>query len=184
MAIIAKEPEGNFEQIEAGICQAVCAEVLDLGLRSCNTFDAKGVINGQTDKPKLCIIWELADSRDDGRRFIFSKEYVNSLHEKATLRKDLNAWRGVPFTKEELKGFDVEKVIGANCMLNIEAYEKKGGGEGRKVASVGKLMKGLDKIELSTDYIRPKFINDIIHNSNVDASHPAEQYVDESGLPF
>ena len=186
MAIIAKEPENNFEQIETGTYQAVCAELLDLGLRETNTFDKAGVINGTTDKPKICVIWELTETREDGKRFVFSKEYVNSLHEKATLRKDLNSWRGVPFTAEELKGFDLEKVIGTNCMLTIEAYAKKSGGEGRKVASVGKLMRGLEKVFTSDEYKRPKFVDDILRAQHVDTTgeeqHSSASPADD--LPF
>ena len=181
MAIIAKEPEGNFEQIETGTYQAVCAEVIDLGMRETQSFSESNPAT--VLKHKITIVWELNEQKTDGKRFVFSKEYVLSLHEKATLRKDLDAWRGVPFTADELKGFDVEKVIGANCMLTVSAYERKNGGEGRKITAVSKTMKGLAKIELSTDYLRPKFINDII-NGTSDAPHPAEQYVDESGLPF
>ena len=181
MAIIAKEPEGNFEQIETGTYQAVCAEVIDLGMREQKSFsesDPSTVL-----KHKITIVWELNEQKSDGKKFVFSKEYSLTLHEKATLRKDLDAWRGIAFTAEQLQGFDVENVIGANCMITISAYDRKGIGDGRKITAVSKTMKGLAKIELSTDYLRPKFINDII-NGTSDAPHPAEQYVDESGLPF
>jgi hypothetical protein len=179
MAIIAKEPENNYEQIEAGTYQAVCVEVLDLGLRESNTFDKSGVINGTTDKPKVCFIWELTELREDGKRFVFSKEYVNSLHEKATLRKDLNQWRGTPFTAEELKGFDLEKCVNTNCMVSIEAYKKQSGGEGRKVSSIGKLVKGLEKMSASDAYVRPKFIDTILkaqHHDDGEAYPPSDSW--------
>ena len=186
MAIIAKEPENNYKQIDAGTYQAVCVELLDIGLRESNTFDKAGVINGTTEKAKICIVWELTETREDGKRFVFCKEYVNSLHEKATLRKDLNSWRGVPFSAEELKGFDLEKVINTNCMVNIEAYKKQSGGEGRKIASVGKLMKGLEKIQASETYQRPKFIDDILRAQHIDnvgiEGHSEENPSDN--LPF
>jgi len=178
MPIIAKEPEGNFEQIETGTYQAVCAEVIDLGERETQSFDKDNPAT--VLKHKVSIVWELNEARKtDGKRFVFCKEYVLSLHGKASLRKDLDAWRGVPFTADELKGFDVEKVTGANCMLTISAYDRKDGREGRKVSGVSKAMKGLARIELSNDYLRPKFINDILNGKDEhgDDSFPTEENI-------
>ena len=160
MAIIVSAPEGegNYTPIETGTYQAVCAEVVDVGLRECKAFDG-----GEPKmKHKIIVVWELNETRDDGKRFIFSREYVASLHEKSSLRKDLDAWRGVPFTSEELKGFDVEKVVGANCMLTISAYEKQNGNEGRKVTGVSKCMKGLVLMSKSEQYDRPRYINELL----------------------
>jgi len=177
MAIIVKEPESNsnFQPIETGTYQAVCAEVIDMGLRESNTFDKAGVINGTTEKQKVSIVWELSEVRDDGKRYTFSKEYNSSLHEKATLRKDLDAWRGVAFTAEELQGFDLERVIGANCMVTISAYAKRDGSEGRKITGVSKLMKGLEKMDVSAEYERPRWINEALGNV---------QTLGEDGLTF
>lgn len=55
-----------------------------------------------------------------------SKSYTVSLHEKATLRKELAAWRGKDFTDEEARGFDVSKLIGAYCMVNVTSSETNG----------------------------------------------------------
>ena len=177
MAIVVKEPESNsnFTPIETGTYQSVCAEVIDMGMRESNTFDKKGVINGTTEKQKVSIVWELSEVRDDGKRYTFSKEYTSSLHEKAGLRKDLDSWRGVPFTPEELQGFDLERVVGANCMITISAYAKQNGHEGRKITGVSKLMKGLEKMDVSAEYERPKWINEAL--GNVAATG-------EDGLPF
>ncbi|MHA1379626.1 MAG: hypothetical protein ACTSRG_14730 [Candidatus Helarchaeota archaeon] len=42
-----------------------------------------------------------------------------SLHAKATMRKFLESWRGKKFTKEELEGFDLQKILGKPCQLQI-----------------------------------------------------------------
>ena len=55
-----------------------------------------------------------------------SKSYTVSLHEKAGLRKDLAAWRGRDFSEEEAKAFDVSKLIGAYCMVNVTTSEANG----------------------------------------------------------
>ena len=173
MAIIVKEPESNsnFTPIETGTYQAVCAEVIDMGMREQKSFDDESV----KMVPKIMIIWELSEVRDDQKRYIFSKEYKSSLHEKSGLRKDLDSWRGVPFTPEELQGFDLERVVGANCMITISAYAKQNGHEGRKITGVSKLMKGLEKMDVSAEYERPKWINEALGNG---------AGIGEDGLPF
>jgi len=40
--------------------------------------------------------------------------------------RDLAAWRGKDFTDEEAKGFDVSKLIGAYCMVNVTIGETNG----------------------------------------------------------
>jgi hypothetical protein len=91
-------------------------------------------------------VWELAEKMKDGRPFMLSKSYTLSLHEKASLRKDLESWRGKAFTEAELTGFDLEKLITVNCLLNVAAYKKKNGSEGRKIASISPMMKGMNPI--------------------------------------
>ena len=66
-----------------------------------------------------------------------------SLGEKANLRKFLESWRGRKFTSEELKGFGIEKLLGANCVLNIVHTDR---GYDR-IASVMPLMRGVTKLQ-------------------------------------
>ena len=177
MAIIVREPEGtSYPMIETGTYQGVCVEVIDMGMREQKAFESDEV----KMVPKVCIVWELSEHREDGKPFVFSKEYKSSLHEKAGLRKDLDAWRGQAFTAEELKGFDLEKVIGANCMVTISAYAKQNGHEGRKITGVSKLMKGLEKLTKSEQYERPKFINEVLGI----ATHDNDALPFDDGLAF
>ena len=60
-----------------------------------------------------------------------------SLHERAALRKFLEAWRGRPFTPEELKGFDLTKLLGQPCLLGIVHQER----EGKTFAGISSCMK-------------------------------------------
>jgi hypothetical protein len=50
-----------------------------------------------------------------------------SLNEKANLRKTLHAWRGRDFTPEELKAFNMGKLVGAPALLNVVHEEGKNG---------------------------------------------------------
>ena len=147
MAIIAKNSGGDFINAPAGTHQAVCIDVVDLGI-------VKTEWQGKTkEQHKIRIVWQLNESMPDGRPFISSRRYTLSLSEMSALRPDLEAWRGRPFTEQELEGFDVETVIGANCLLTI-VHEQKGGKTYSNVKSVAALVKGMPKIEPHSGYVR------------------------------
>jgi hypothetical protein len=108
-AVLTDNGTGDYENPETGLQQAVCSHVMDLGDQ--DTPFGK--------KRKIAMCFELAQKMRDGRPFMQSKIYTSSLNEKSTLRKDLESWRGKRFAEEELKGFDVERLIGVGCMLNL-----------------------------------------------------------------
>ena len=109
MPIFAKKPESTFQPCPEGLHHAVCVDVIDLGL-------VKGAFG---DKLKVRVVWQIEEVNDKTHRFTARKQYNLTLHEKATLRKDLEAWRGVKFSEEQLRGFDLEKLIGANCQIQV-----------------------------------------------------------------
>ena len=75
--------------------------------------------------------------------FIVSKEFTLSLHEKASLRKFLESWRGKGFTEQEAAHFDVSKLLGKPCMLNIIHKTKLDGNIRADISSVSPIPKGL-----------------------------------------
>ena len=165
MAIMVRDNGATYEQPEAGMHPAVCAKVFDLG----DQVGFQGKIQHQ-----IVILWELAErqSKGDfaGKRFKVTKKYTASLNEKANLRKDLDSWRGRPFTEEEAQGFDMENVVTINCLLNIAATKTKKGNTFMAVASVNPPMKGQEKLSVEdTDYI-PKFVKDILDKGTVQPS--------------
>ena len=104
----------DFAPAPEGTHEAWCIGVIDIGTQT-------GQHQGQpTSRHKVVVSWELPTAlMDNGKPFIVSKFYTTSLSEKATLRKDLESWRGRPFTKEELLGFDAKNIIGKPCLVNI-----------------------------------------------------------------
>lgn len=152
MAIIAKAGDGqNYAPAPEGTHQAVAVDVIDKGLMESN-FQGKKKLQHKID-----IAWQIDELRDDGKRFVLFKRYTLSLNEKATLRHDLESWRGRPFTRDEEMGFDVETVIGANCLINVQ--HKPGTKDPNKifsnVVSIMPLLKGMTKLT-ALDYVRPK----------------------------
>lgn len=111
MPIIAREPEGkNFTPAPEGIHVACCCDVVDLGLAD----------HGFGEKHYVEIRWQLEeDNPETHDRFVVRRRYTNSLSEKASLRKDLETWRGRKFTREELRGFDLEVLVGKACQVQV-----------------------------------------------------------------
>src|SRR6185295_11438565 len=105
---IPRPNETEFELAPAGTHMAVCYRVIDLGTQS-GTYMGK-----PKSQHKILVSWELPDEKmKDGRPFTIGQRYTWSMSEKATLRKHLEAWRGVPFTDADfgVDGFDVKNII-------------------------------------------------------------------------
>ncbi len=133
--------QGDFEQPPTGMIRAVCVFVNDIGTH------ISQFMGEQTIARKMIVSWELDEKMTKGeyagKPFMMNRFYTMSLAKKANLRKDLESWRGRPFTDEELKGFDVEKLIGANCYLNLmwnEANDKV------VIKTITQLPKGVERM--------------------------------------
>lgn len=122
----------STETTPAGTCAARCYQIVDLGHQTTSFEGEVKVV------PQVRITWELAELMEDGRPFSISREYTASFGPKANLRKMLEAWRGRPFTTEELNSFSLENVLGAPCMLSVIHKPSK---DGTKVyANVGSVV--------------------------------------------
>jgi hypothetical protein len=122
---------GNFKRVPAGVYIGLCYSLIDLG-----TQFSSGQY-GEKFQHKIRIGWELFGEDEQGNPLTIdvdgkempmtiSKSYTMSLGEKANLRKDLAAWRGKDFTDEEAKAFDISKLVGAYCMVNVTTSETNG----------------------------------------------------------
>lgn len=119
MSIIASESGGkrNFKPAPAGRQAGVCDQVVDLGVQDTDW--------GQ--KRQVYLRWQVPSARveleKDGETIdapsVIGSVFTLSLHPKATLRQILEDWRGRPFTKDELAGFDITTVINKPCYLHI-----------------------------------------------------------------
>lgn len=146
MSIIAKKPEGLGSRLitPAGTFQAVCYGVWDIGIQV-------KVFNGEEKRlHQVVISWEInkliddKDSEFNGKRYVISNTYTLSLHEKANLRKHLESWRGTPLTKEQEKAFDLESLIGGNCLINI-VHNVKGENTYANISSIMKTTDGMSE---------------------------------------
>ncbi len=141
--LIKKE---TMEGIENGVYQGVCVAVIDLGTQLNTYFNKK--------EKKMLIMWELPtllitfqkDGVDITMPRVISKQYTQSFAEKAILLKDLQSWRGRNFTAEELGGFEVNNLIGVNCMIQV-MNNTKDGKTYAKVANVLPLYQGVPEVK-------------------------------------
>ena len=111
MSIIASKPKSEFSTAPEGLHPAVCCDVVDLGTVKVGDYEPRHMVQ---------IRWMLEDTDPKtSRPYIVMQRYTLSLHEKSKLRPMLEAWRGKKFTAEELEGFDLEKLIGVNCQVQV-----------------------------------------------------------------
>lgn len=127
MSIVAKNSATQRELIPAGTHLARCYQMIEIGTVKENILGQEKILT------KVRIGWELPEERrifsdEKGEQpFVISKEYTLSMNEKANLRKDLESWRGKGFSEDEAKGFDITKLLGVPCMLNIIHRTSKDG---------------------------------------------------------
>jgi hypothetical protein len=121
MGLIAKDNGGggDFALAPAGNHVGRCVQLIDLGTLYSRYYDKWS--------HKVLLGWELPGegNGDKGPHIVF-KRFTLSLHENAQLRKDLESWRGRKFTRDELDGFDLRKVVGVPGLINVSHRESDG----------------------------------------------------------
>lgn len=144
MEIIATNNGGKaYEPVPAGNYVARCYSMIHIGTVPEEYLGEKKMLN------KVRITWELPTEtkvfkEENGEQpYVLSKEFTLSMHEKSTLRKWLESWRGKGFTQSESEHFDIAKLVGAPCMLNVIHKEKKDGNIRADISSVSAMPKGL-----------------------------------------
>ena len=145
---------GDFEIIDAGVYVAVCYCVVDTGTHENATWKKwfrKGIIGFEIPDERIEI--EKDGVKKDLPRVV-SREFTISLAETGYLRPFLESWRGKKFTFEEEAGFDISKLLGVNCQLNIiHETSKKNGKTYANIATAMPLAKGIPHREPENELI-------------------------------
>jgi hypothetical protein len=106
--------ESTFETVPPGSYEAICYRLVDAGTAE---EEYKGEVS---KKHKIYIFWEIPElTLSDGRPYSIFHGYTLSLNERSNLRRDLQAWRNKPFTEDELQEFDLTKLLGVTCKINV-----------------------------------------------------------------
>ena len=208
MEIIATNAGGgNFKIIPAGNHIARCYSMVHIGTLEEEYLGEKkwqNKIRLSFETPQETAIF----SEEKGEQpFSVSKEFTLSLHEKATLRKFLESWRGKGFTEEEATKFDVAKLLGVPCMVNVIHKQSAKGNTYAEISSISAMPKGItcpaqinptlgftiNAPDLTVFNSLPDFLKDKIKRSKEFASWqmptntetPSEpEKVEDDGLPF
>lgn len=123
MGLIASAPKQERFLIPADSYPARCFQLVDLGTHFNERFNKH--------ERKVRVVWELPSVlhkfKDDKEEpAAIGNDYSVSLAPKANLRADLEAWRGKPFTDQEVAGFDLRNIVGTACLVQVSHYEKSG----------------------------------------------------------
>ena len=147
--IIAKQTSSgsDFKLPPAGSFLARLYRIIDIGTQTTEWMGKRKM------QRKIIAMFELHGEDNDGnalqtaegKPLIVSKRYTLSLDEKATLRKDLEAWRGKAFTQEELDGFNLEVLLGKCCMVNV-THSTYDGKEYANIAGISQVPSALKKL--------------------------------------
>lgn len=141
--------QNDFELTPAGSHIAVCYRVVDLGTQ---LVEYKG---DRKYQHKIMISWELPNElmtkgENAGKPFSIHKRYTYSSSDKGNLKKDLESWRGRPFSKEDFGKFDIDVLVGKGCMIGIVHAE----GNGKTYANITSIM-NIPKGTVTPELINP-----------------------------
>ncbi len=143
MPIIASTTASTYAPCPAGNHLAICYQMVEIGTEVSDFQGQKKSLH------RVRLTWELPNERkifnpDKGEQpYSLSRDYTLSMHEKATLRKDLESWRGKAFNEDEAKSFDVTRLMGKPCLLNI-IHTEKDGKTFANIAGVAAIIKGME----------------------------------------
>lgn len=150
MPILVRKKKSEFDPAPEGLHAAVCADVWEPWTEERPAEWGGGIM----DKTRL--VWLIEDiNPKTNRQFEVSQIYTMSLHEKSNLCKHLEAWRGKKFTDEEKMGFDIEKLIGANCQLQV-IHKITDSGTYANVQAIVPPAKNAPKLHVPSGYLRKK----------------------------
>jgi hypothetical protein len=161
MIIAESKQTKTFDPVPSGNHVARCYSMIHIGTIEDEYQGEKKRLN------KVRITWELPNetkvfNAEKGEQpYSISKEYTLSMHEKATLRHDLESWRGKGFTEEEANSFDITKLLGKPCMLNVIHKTSKSGNQYSAISSISSIPKGM---------VAPEQVNDTFEFSYNDFS--------------
>jgi hypothetical protein len=180
MPIIAKAA-GDFKPAPEGLWPAVCVDVVDQGI-----VTPKNPLYKPNHRIQIRWILDAEPPLEDGRPHMAVASFGLTLGDKSKLRPFLEAWRGKSFTEEQLEGFDVENLIGANCQIQI-IHNKYQGKTYGNVQAIVPPARGVAKMEVPKDYIR-QFLRDerakLEAHPNGESSDEPSYEIQEEDIPF
>lgn len=119
MSITAKNEGRSLELCPSGAFIGLCFYLAHLGTARDVYKGKEKIVNRFRIGFELPTEQRVFDATKGLQPFAIYKELTLSMHPKSALRALLEAWRNKMFSEEEAKSFDVSKLLGIPCMLNI-----------------------------------------------------------------
>jgi len=147
MGLIASDKgSGDFEIVDAGVYQAICQSVIDLGTHKSKNYDKWNQLVLLTFELPTERIQIEKDGKTKDLPRVVSRRFTLSLAETSHLRPFLESWRGVAFSPKDLEGFDISKLLGVNCQINI-VHNVVGPKTYANIATAMPLMKNMPRLQ-------------------------------------
>jgi hypothetical protein len=139
--IVAKD-EANYELPPPDQYQAVCVDVIDLGMQVSKVWG---------DQHKIALVFQLDAANKEGKRFQIASKFTLTMSEKGFLRKFLGQWRGRQYTDAEAKaGVPLDKLCGVNAFVSVDHTED---GKYANIVGIFPLPKNTEKL-VADGYVR------------------------------
>ena len=139
---IIKESESKYTPVPVGNHVARCYGMVSLGTQQGKNpkFQPSFQIALMFELPEEVL--EINGEKKPMALTKFLNAYFGSPSKPSKTAQFITSWRGKPFTEQELKGFDIAKVVGATCLLNV-VHAVKDGKTREEIASVSPMPKGM-----------------------------------------
>ena len=139
MGSIVKDKGGDFKVLDEGTHLAICNAVVDIGLQNTVWDSQQENVWLRFEVPAERIQY-IKDGEEIDEPMTIWTRYNKTLNKKATLRKDLDAWRGRNFSEDELQGFDLFNLVGKPCLITV-VHNQPGDRIYANISAIAKVMK-------------------------------------------
>ena len=147
MSIIVKDNQREYSPAPEGLHLATCIDAIDRGVQPSQYGDRHVV--------ELRWILEAVDPQTSMPYMVVAR-YTSSLGSKSRLRAMLESWRTKKFSPAELQGFDLEKLVGCACQVQIVHNISSDGTTWANVQAIVAPPKNTVKPAIPPNYIRMK----------------------------
>lgn len=158
----------EYEKAPAGLHKGVLCDVIDLGMvenKAYGKTQHKVLLVFQINKRMELSDYDKKEGRTEGRPYTCSKRFTATLNEKGNLRPFIESWINRKLTADEVKGFDIESLIGKGARLQVMHDTAD---DGKVYANIANCM------ALDEDEVAPKIV-DYVRKVDRDAEKAAKE---------
>jgi hypothetical protein len=131
-----------------GTSLGVLIEIVDLG-----THENRFKTDGSLRREARLTFRVFPEGTDDDGEFAVSKTITPSIDPRSNFRPWVETLLGRPLTKKETKGFDVQRLLGSACSLEIEHGMSERGRVFGKIVSLSSAPQGTEVPDVREDFV-------------------------------